>query len=334
MSRYAPNEAHLTYLASVLCEGGIVAVPSETVYGLAADATNPTACEAIFALKRRPLFDPLIVHVDDLDQARQYAVFSLVATHLAERFWPGPLTLVLPRLSPIPDIVTAGRPTVAVRAPQHPVLRALLKKVGRGLAAPSANPFGYISPTTAEHVEHSFGEELAHILDGGPCEIGVESTILDASSPNRIIVLRHGGIPTEAIRAALQPLPGPPELVVEHSATVPTAEQPAQAPGLLKRHYSPHKPVQLFAHGNLPDPRENEHVAHLAYCLADDRRGCANAFSLTRNGDSREAAAQLYARLRQLDSRHWEAISIELPPADAEFADALTDRLQRAASRE
>lgn len=334
MSRHAPTEENLTYLATVLRDGELVAVPSETVYGLAADATNSAACRKIFALKRRPFFDPLIVHVEGLSQAKEYAIFNSLAEHLATVFWPGPLTFVLPRTALVPDIVTSGGPTVALRAPQHPVLRALLAKVGRGLAAPSANPFGYISPTTAEHVERSFGRELAHVLDGGPCEIGVESTIVDATSPHRLVVLRHGGVPAEALRQAIADLDPPPRLVVKTAAEeAPTEIQPASAPGMLKRHYSPNKRLRLFAHGELPDPRERPAIAHLAY-RRNQISNDANAFSLSSNGDGREAAASLYARLRELDEQDWEAIFAELPPPGDVFSAALTDRLQRAAARE
>ncbi|MDR1282750.1 MAG: threonylcarbamoyl-AMP synthase, partial [Opitutaceae bacterium] len=200
---YRPTETNLKNLARVLARGGLVAVPSETVYGLAADALDSQACEAIFKAKGRPRNDPLIVHIASLRQLHQVAEPSGAALALARAFWPGPLTLVLPKRPAVPDIVTAGLSSVAVRMPAHPVFRKIIRLSGRPLAAPSANPFGYISPTTAQHVKQGLDGRIPHIIDGGACEVGVESTIIDLRNPDRPLLLRAGGLPSERISHVL-----------------------------------------------------------------------------------------------------------------------------------
>lgn len=331
-SLYVPTAENLDLLAAELRAGGMVALPSETVYGLAADATNASACHAIFALKRRPSFDPLIVHVVDLAMAQRYGVFNPIAAHLAKAFWPGPLTLVVPRTACVPDAVTSGLSTVAIRAPAHPLFRAILQRVKRGLAAPSANPFGYISPTTAEHVATSFGSELKHILDGGPCSLGLESTIVDATDARRVRILRRGAVAQAALEAVLTELPDPPEWIAAPPQADAESTQAVLSPGLLKRHYSPHKPLRLFPFGELPTPTDQPRVAHVYF--AQSGGSASNAFALSATGDGDEAAAQLYALLRRLDTEHWDALFVEIPPSGAALADALTDRLLRAAARE
>lgn len=329
---YAPTAENLDFLAEILRKGGLVALPSETVYGLAADATNAEACRAIFALKKRPFFDPLIVHVADLAQAKEYAVFNPVAQQLAAAFWPGPLTLVLPRTARVPDEVTSGLPTVALRSPAHPLFREILLRVERGLAAPSANPFGYISPTDAHHVEDSFGSSLPYILNGGPCAIGVESTIVDASDPGRLTILREGGISKKQLESVIEAH----QLAIsvnERSSSVSHEEgRPAIAPGLLKRHYSPRKPLRLHANGTLPDPGAHPTVAFVFHQRPSGR--APNVFALSEDGSGAEAARQLYATLRTLDAGDWTGIFAELPPAGCALEEALADRLRRAAAQD
>jgi L-threonylcarbamoyladenylate synthase len=191
---HRPTLPNLLWLARVLREGGLVAIPTETVYGLAAHALDARACRAIFRAKGRPANDPLIVHVLDLAHAEQLAEFNDAARRLTRAFWPGPLTLVLPKRACVPAIVTSGGATVALRAPSHPLARRLLKLAGVPLAAPSANPFSYISPTTAAHVRDGLGARIPHILDGGECDVGVESTVVDLTQPSRPRILRPGAI--------------------------------------------------------------------------------------------------------------------------------------------
>ena len=232
---------NLSYLARCLRDGDIVGVPTETVYGLAADALNPLACQKIFTAKGRPTTDPLIVHIAALDELDAIAVTNAAALRLAQKFWPGPLTLILPKKSVVPAIVSAGLPSVAVRMPAHALFRRLIRLSGRPLAAPSANPFGYISPTTAEHVRASLGSKINSILDGGPAHIGLESTILDLRDPARPRLLRPGAISREALAAAL----GRPVAWRRPKAAAPTVAQ--VAPGLLTRHYSPRTPLVLHS---------------------------------------------------------------------------------------
>ncbi len=189
---HSGSDSDLIFLASVLRAGGVVAVPTETVYGLAANAFNADACRRIFEIKGRPAHDPLIVHTASRIAADSVAQFNVLADELAPRFWPGPLTMVLRKRPLVPGIVTSDRATVAVRVPAHPLFRALLERSGLALAAPSANPFGYVSPTSAAHVQDSLGHAIDHILDGGPCAVGVESTILDATNPHDPVILRVG----------------------------------------------------------------------------------------------------------------------------------------------
>ena len=224
---------------AILSRGELVAIPTETVYGLAANALNPDAVAKIFSVKNRPEFDPLIVHVPDLDSVDQYVDFiPLKARKLASLNWPGPLTMVLRKKSNIPDIVTAGMETVAIRCPDHILSRQLLKELPFPLAAPSANPFGYVSPTRAEHVNEQLGDKIQYILDGGPCSVGIESTIIgfEGDVP---VVYRLGGLGLEKIESLI----GNVELNLNSSSN-------PKAPGQLKSHYAPRKKIIV---GNLAD---------------------------------------------------------------------------------
>jgi L-threonylcarbamoyladenylate synthase len=302
--------------AAAIRQGLLVGMPTETVYGLAANALDARAVLRVFEAKGRPRFDPLIVHCADLAMARTVARFSPRAERLAT-LWPGPLTLVLPRLPCIPDAVTAGLDTVAVRIPDHPLALALIRAAGVPLAAPSANRFGRISPTTAAHVAEQLGDAVACILDGGPCRIGVESTVLRADpSP---VVLRPGGVTRERLSEVL----GEPVVLADRSARVEAL--PQEAPGLLASHYAPRAPLRLRAPGEAW-PLD---AALLAFTGADLPARTVNAV-LSPSGDLAEAAAKLFARLRELDAVRPRLIVAELVP-DAGLGEAVNDRLRRAA---
>jgi len=314
-------------LARVLANGGLVAAPTETVYGLAADALNAKACKAIFRAKGRPANDPLIVHVNTLAQARTIAEFSPATLKVAKAFWPGPLTLVLPKQPGVPAIVTSGLPSVAVRMPAHPLFRQLIRLSGCPLAAPSANPFGYVSPTTAEHVRAGLGKRIGHILDGGAARIGVESTILDLRDPVHPVLLRPGAVSREALQAVL----GRP--VAIHTRAVAPVQEAAPAPGMLERHYSPRTPIDLvakFASTTLRRIPENEAVLLLTKPLGPTGK---NIFWLTPTGRLPLAAHRLFDRLRKLDDGRWSKIHAQTAPGRSALAMAINDRLARAASK-
>lgn len=323
---YRGTPRNLAYLARRLRDGELVGVPTETVYGLAANALDPRACRAIFRAKGRPTTDPLIVHIHGLAQLEQIAETNPEALALARRFWPGPLTLVLPKRSIVPDLVSAGLPSVAVRMPAHPLFRRLLKQSGLPLAAPSANPFGYVSPTTADHVRAGLGTKIRHILDGGPSKIGVESTILDLRNTRRPQVLRPGAVTRTQLEEALR-------RPVKQKQKRPTSGA-LLAPGLMSRHYSPRTPAEL--HARLP-------AASLAAKRVDEawiyfRRPDApppyakNIFWLDERGRLESAAHRLFAVLRSVDQQKFRRIHLERATGTG-LADAINDRLQRAASR-
>lgn len=294
-----------------LAAGGLVAFPTETVYGLGGDATSDGAVAAIFAAKGRPRFNPLIAHVASLAAAAALVEFDARARALAERFWPGPLTLVLPRRpdSPLSLLVSAGLDSVAVRMPDHPVAQALLAAYGKPLAAPSANRSGAVSPTEAAHVAQSLGPDAALILDGGPCRVGVESTVLDLSGPVPLL-LRPGGLAVETLEAVLGCKPGRPELL---PGTAP------RAPGMLASHYAPGLPVRLDAE----EARPGE-------ALLGFGPGPAT-LNLSPAGDTTEAAAHLFAMLRALDRAEFTAIAVR-PIPESGLGLAINDRLRRAAA--
>ncbi len=325
---HQPTTANLRHLARVLADGGLVAVPTETVYGLAADALDPRACRAIFRAKQRPLTDPLIVHVPSVVAAAKLAFLNPAARRLMRAFWPGPLTIVLRKRPIVPAVATAGGPTVAVRSPAHPVMRRLLRLSRLPLAAPSANPFGFISPTTAEHVEAGLGQRIAHILDGGPCEVGVESTIVDLSDPAAPQVLRVGGITAEQIAAVLRcPVP------VRNQAVV--AAGPLRAPGLLTRHYSPRTPLHLHARiskAMLQRAGADEGFILFAHPAGQLPKTKARVEILSRRARPKEAARQLFAKLHALDRAQLRQLHAELAP-ETGAGIAVNDRLRRAAAK-
>ncbi|HMC90882.1 MAG TPA: L-threonylcarbamoyladenylate synthase [Allosphingosinicella sp.] len=305
---FSSDEAGLAEAARRILAGALVAVPTETVYGLAADATNAAAVARIYAAKGRPSFNPLIVHVASLDAAERIATFSPEALALAHSFWPGPLTLVLPRRadSGLAEAVSAGLPTIGVRVPRHPVMLALLAAVGRPLAAPSANASGGISPTTAEHVLASLRERAPMILDGGATERGVESTIV-AAGPGGVRVLRPGPVSAEEIEAFVRARPGSP------------AEGRVEAPGMMASHYAPSKPVRLGA----VEADGDEWLIGFGAVAGDE--------SLSGRGDLVEAAANLFAALHRAEASERPRIAVAPVPEEG-IGIAINDRLQRAAA--
>jgi L-threonylcarbamoyladenylate synthase len=315
---------NLRRLAALLRAGELVAVPTETVYGLAANALDAVACRKIFAAKGRPATDPLIVHLADPGDLALVAESNSAAEKLAKKFWPGPLTLVLPKKDSVPAVVSAGLPSVAVRVPAHPLFRRLLKLAGLPLAAPSANPFGYISPTTAAHVQQSLGGKISHILDGGAARIGLESTIVDLRDPRRPRLLRPGAITRAQHERALG-------RAVGDSPAVARSEARAQlAPGLLARHYSPRTPVVLHATLRIGEARAADEA--WVFLAKPPGRARRNISWLDARGDLRGAARRLFATLRQLDEKGFKKIHIELARGEG-LADAINDRLRRAAAQ-
>jgi L-threonylcarbamoyladenylate synthase len=300
--------------AHMLRDGGLVAFPTETVYGLGGDATNDRAVAAIFAAKDRPHFNPLIAHVPGLTEAEAIAVFNDRARLVAQRLWPGPLTLVLPRRpgSGLSLLACAGLDTVAVRAPAHPVARALLRAANRPIAAPSANRSGRVSPTTAAHVSAELGLRLELIIDGGPCTVGLESTVLDLTAATPVL-LRPGGVTIEELHDVLGPI-----------ETIGGSEPTPRSPGRLASHYAPNLPMRLDA----PDARPGE--ALLAFG-PEVPSGSSDVLNLSPSGDLTEAAANLFAMLRRLDRPNFSGIAVMRIP-DRGLGQAINDRLRRAAA--
>ena len=311
------DAATITDAAAILGTGGLVAFPTETVYGLGADARNDRAVARIFAAKNRPQFNPLIVHVKDIAAAARYAEFDDRAKALATRYWPGPLTLVLPRRgdSGLSLLVSAGLDTVALRVPAHPTARALLAAFDGPIAAPSANASGTVSPTSAQHVTDSLGDEPDLIIDAGPCSIGLESTVVDATG-EVLCVLRLGAVTLEELRAEFGP-------ITDASAGGETADA-VKSPGMLARHYATALPLRLDAVSAGPDE------AYLAFGEPVPP-GAARTENLSPAGDLTEAAANLFALLRALDSPEYKAIAVA-PIPDEGLGRAINDRLRRAAT--
>ncbi|HMS82641.1 MAG TPA: L-threonylcarbamoyladenylate synthase [Nitrospira sp.] len=303
--------------------GGLVAFPTETVYGLGCDALNPEAASKVFEAKQRPQFDPLIVHIADRMQLdKVVTVLTAIARQLIDQFWPGPLTLVLPKQPAIPDLVTAGLATVAVRMPSHPVAQALIREAGTPIAAPSANPFGYVSPTTAHHVADGLGSAIDLILDGGPCSVGVESTIVSLVG-SQAELLRPGSITPEQLSAVIGPL----------RRSSPVIDQPT-APGQLARHYATQTPVTILTSAETrPVLLNNERAGLLIFSQANasgERFAAIEVLSTT--GDLREAAHNLFAALRRLDAHGLDRIYVE-PCREEGLGMAIMDRLRRCAAR-
>lgn len=311
-----PTPENLKRAAQIIRMGGLVAFPTETVYGLGANALDAMAVARIFEAKERPSFDPLIVHISDGEMLQRVVQeVPALAERLMARFWPGPLTLVLPKSALIPEIVTAGLPTVAVRMPAHPVAQALIQQAGVPVAAPSANPFGYLSPTRAEHVERMLGKRVDLILDGGRTEFGVESTIvLLAEKP---VVLRYGAVSVEALE----------QVVGEVTEQLEERDKPL-VPGQLPQHYAPHTPIRIAAPGEVP-PSQRKRVGYLAF--REVPKGFKVVKVLSPTGNLLEAAAHLFEALHQLDRLGLKAIYAE-PIPEVGLGRAIMDRLRRASS--
>jgi L-threonylcarbamoyladenylate synthase len=310
-----PTPAALATAARLLREGKLVSFPTETVYGLGADATNDEAVASIFAAKGRPQFNPLIVHIANPDEAQRHAHVSPLAQALADRFWPGPLTLVLPRR---PDctiswLATAGLDTIALRCPAHDVAQALLRTFGGPLAAPSANASGSVSATTAQHVEDSLDGAVGLILDGGPARLGLESTIIGLST-GTAVMLRPGAI----TRARIEEVAGP--LGVAHDSEVAP-----HSPGRLRKHYATAKPLRLDASSVSP--------GEALLAIGKPLQGALATLNLSETGDLTEAAANLFRMLRALDQTKADGIAV-MPIAGSGLGEAINDRLARAAIRD
>ena len=305
--------------AELLTSGKLVAFPTETVYGLGARADRSEAVAGIFAAKRRHSFDPLIVHVADLESARQWAVFDEAAATLASRFWPGPLTLILPRRPGISDLVTSGLETVGIRIPSHPLALELLRTVALPIAAPSANPFGYVSPTCAEHVRSGLGDRIDMVLDGGDCEVGVESTIVSLAEAEPRL-LRPGGLPREEIEAALG-------RKLSYERHEPAVAHPA-APGMLESHYAPGCQVLCFETRTALELKARELGGECALLGQDlSNIGCLRCADL---GESDvEMATGLFRALRDLDRPEVRTVLALLPRPEG-LGLAVRDRLIRA----
>ncbi len=312
-----PTDENIKVSAGIIKRGGLVAFPTETVYGLGADALNPIAAASIFEAKKRPFFDPLIVHIAELSDVERVAQnIPLKGLKLMERFWPGPLTIVLEKRDIVPDIVTSGFPTVALRMPVHPAAISLIKAAGTPIAAPSANRFGCLSPTTAEHVYNQLGESVDIILDGGPCAIGIESTIVKIMN-NRIYMLRPGGTATEDI-----------EIFLEEALLTDHAQDKPEAPGQMPYHYSPDKQVILTDRITHIDERCGYLFFKTPGFTFPDNRSKI----LSTKGDLREAAANLFAHLHWLDTLDIDKIYAERVEGSG-LGVAIMDRLKKASMK-
>lgn len=309
---------------SLLRAGKLVAIPTETVYGLAADAGNPQAVASIFAAKGRPSDHPVIVHIAGAAQIDDWARdVPETARKLAAAFWPGPLTLILKRQPHVADAVTGGQDTVGLRAPSHPLTHELLSRFGGGLAAPSANKFGHVSPTTAEHVRKEFGDAVPLVLDGGACAVGVESTIVSLVGKTPML-LRPGGVPREAIEAVLGEK-------LEHHQKPQTAN--IRVSGLLDSHYAPRTKLVTGSHALLSEEalRLHKNGERVAFIALGNAAKCSSATHyVSMPGDPAEYARALYSTLRNLDTGEFDTLLLELPPSTAEWL-AVNDRLMRAA---
>ena len=314
------GEAAVAAAARVLAEGGLVAFPTETVYGLGADAANPAAVAGIYRAKGRPAFNPLIAHVGDLAAARKIARFDAAAAALAEAFWPGPLTLVLPKTEncAVADLATAGLDTVAIRVPAHPVARDILRAFGGPVVAPSANISGHVSPTTAAHVESDLSGRIDLIVDGGPVAVGVESTLVGCFGEP--MLLRPGGLPRAEIERVLG------RALQQAPAEADGGGAQPLAPGMLASHYAPRAKVRLNA--QQVEPGE----ALLAFGLGaiSGIDAAAAVMNLSERGDLDEAAANLFGHLRALDAKGAPTIAV-MPVPDEGLGEAINDRLRRAA---
>ena len=304
--------------AEIIKSGGLAAFPTETVYGLGADAMNPIAVAKVFELKERPSFDPLIVHISDIEMLELLTIRTDERVFkLAEKFWPGPLTIVLPKSPSVPDIVTSGLPTVGIRMPDNPIALELIRQCGRPLAAPSANRFGRISPTRAEHVRKQF-PKLECILNGGQCRVGIESTVI-ALNDDGFIILRQGVVTAEALETILP------------ASKQKTDSSPLvnSSPGLMKSHYSPEKPLYIIGEGSLPGNKER---AGLICFGKADTFGYKIIYNLSGSSDILEAAVNLFDALHFMEDADIDHIVTHTVP-ETGIGSAIMDRLRKAAYR-
>lgn len=309
------KEEEIERAAFIIRQGGLVAFPTETVYGLGACAFNTTAVAKIFEVKQRPYFDPIIVHIADLENIKDLCLnIDNRAKTLIEKFWPGPLTLVLPRSNKVPDIVTSGLDTVAIRMPSHTIALDLIKRVGLPVAAPSANLFSCLSPTTAEHVREQIGKDIDMIIDGGNCQIGIESTILDLS--NEPVVLRPGGISIEEIEKVIG------------KVKISTFSNTPNSAGQLLHHYSPKTPLKIIRNKNFNINKEIK-AGLLSFVSPNSKQPFEIIEILSQSGDLREAAVNLFLSLHKLDKAELDIIYAE-PVPEIGLGRAIMDRLYKA----
>ncbi len=304
----------------LLMNGELVAIPTETVYGLAANALDPLAVSKIYEAKNRPCFDPLIIHVGKISDFERYTLnFPKELLAIANKFCPGPLTFLVEKSGIIPEITTSGLKKVAIRIPNHPLTLELLNKLDFPLAAPSANPFGYVSPTTPLHVFEQLGERIPYILDGGPCQVGLESTIIGMED-EKLIVYRKGGLELESLKNLFLG-----EIIIkDHSSSNP------EAPGMLDKHYSPNKRIEILEQKVDLKHIDKDKTGFLLF--NKEVEGFDNQFILSANSDLKEAAFRLFEGLRSLDKLPIEKIYIELVPENG-LGLAINDRLRRAAAK-
>ena len=301
----------------ILKSGGLVALPTETVYGLGANALDECAVAKVFKAKNRPSFDPLIVHVASVAQARLIAEVSDEAAELFEKFSPGPLTLILPKKQIVPDLTTSGHTTVAVRIPNHPITLEVIRNSGLCIAAPSANPFAYTSPTMAAHVIEQLGDRIDAVLDGGPCEVGIESTILELTNTPRI--LRLGGLSLESIQDSIG------KVMIESSSSNP------KAPGMLSSHYNPGVHVRLFESlDELLAQYNSVNKSSIGLLIMGDGPSESNIYNLSPSDNDLEAASHLFTGLHQLKMKGFSEIWAHYLPVKG-LGRAINDRLKRAA---
>lgn len=312
------KEESIEVAVNALKEGKLIVFPTETVYGLGANAFNPIAVSKIFEVKRRPRFDPLIVHIGNIDYVEKIVKYlPPQALKLGERFWPGPLTIVLPKKEEIPDIVTAGLPTVGVRIPSHPVALDLLKRVPFPIAAPSANPFGYLSPTSVSQLDSQIRSNAEVILNGGPCRVGVESTII-LLDEGRAFLLRPGGLPLEEI-----------EDIVGKVEPLSISSKPL-SPGSLPFHYAPNKPLIIFENFKDIGREKFKKIGVLFFKKPDyELEGISKFEILSERGDLREAATNFFSALHRLDNSDVDVIYAEPVPEEG-LGRAIMDRLKKA----
>jgi len=314
------NAENIKRAAEEILAGEIVAFPTETVYGLGADGLNPTAVAKIFEAKQRPSFNPLILHIASRDQLKELVeIENDKIYNLINAFWPGPLTLVLPKKEIVPDIVTAGNPTVAVRMPKHPIAKALIEACGRPIAAPSANQFGFLSPTTAEHVEKQLGDKVSIILDGGRSDVGVESTIVEITK-DKVYLLRHGGISFEQLKEVCD--------TVEIKEVNP--DKP-NAPGQLLHHYAPNIPLRFLSEVNAEDIKDKK-LGGLFFKEKTTNIEFEHVEFLSKAGDMTEAAANLFSHLHNLENKKLDLILVEAVE-ERGLGIAIMDRLVKATNR-